>query len=133
MARADFTDQTLGVSHKLSGAVGLQGIENVDQVVRYGGLLVAGGFGGANVHAAIDQGRIHADDFTGLAALGQYSGQRQSSIGFAGCGGASNGNAGQGRGGSSQDGKGANVQTKQRLPSQALRSAGHAMAAHQRA
>src|SRR2546429_4944605 len=35
----------------------------------------------ADVHAAIDQGRVHADDFCGLAAFGQQPGQGQGGSG----------------------------------------------------
>ena len=101
-AGADLSDQALGVLHELGRAVRLQRVEDVDQVVGHGGPLLQAGFGGADVHAAVDQGRVHADDFTGLAALGQDGGQGQRAVGFTGSRGACNRNAGQRVGGRSQ-------------------------------
>jgi hypothetical protein len=36
-ARADLIDQARGIGHELGGAVGLQRVADVDQVVRHGG------------------------------------------------------------------------------------------------
>lgn len=59
----DLGDQPPGIGHKLRRAIGLQRVADIDQVVRHGGQFGAAGFGRAYVHAAVDQGRIDADDF----------------------------------------------------------------------
>ncbi len=63
IAPGDLADQGLRVLHKFGGAVGLQRIADVDQVVRHRGQFGGARFGGANVHATVDQRRVHADDF----------------------------------------------------------------------
>jgi len=82
-ARADLGDEPGGVLHKLGGAVGLQRIADVDEVVRHGGALVGRGLGGANVHAPVHQGRVHADDLDRPALFAQHGGQRQCAGGLA--------------------------------------------------
>jgi hypothetical protein len=62
-ARLDFADQARGVAHELGRAVGLQRVADVDQVVRHRRPLGRSRLGGADVHAAVHQGRIDADDF----------------------------------------------------------------------
>ena len=67
---------------KFCRAVAVQRVQRVDQVVRHGGQFFAAGFGRANVHASVNQGRVDADDF--CAALGlQGLGQGQCRCGFA--------------------------------------------------
>jgi len=55
-ARGDVTDQDFGIVYKFSGAVGMQRVAYVDQVVRHRRLLGRCRLGRANVHAAIHQG-----------------------------------------------------------------------------
>ena len=62
-ARANLGNQKGGVLHEGGGAVGLPGLADVNEMVRHRGALSGRGLGGANVHAAVDQRRIDADDF----------------------------------------------------------------------
>jgi len=48
--------------YEVGGAVTLQRIEDVDQVVRHLREFGRGGLGGADVHAAVNQRRVDADD-----------------------------------------------------------------------
>ena len=59
----DLGDQPSRVVDEGRRRVGLRRVEDVDQVVRHGGTLGRAGFGGADVHAAVDQRRIDTDDF----------------------------------------------------------------------
>ncbi len=95
-ARADLGHQPGGVLHKLGRAVGLQRVADVDEVVRHGGKLVGRGLGGADVHAAVDQGRIDADDLDRQTLLGQHGGQGQGPSGFTRRRGARQGDGGKG-------------------------------------
>jgi hypothetical protein len=56
-------DELCGVAHKVGCAVSVQRIADVDQVMRHSGQFCRTGLGRANVHAAINQSRIDADDF----------------------------------------------------------------------
>ena len=100
LAGADFIDQLLRVAHELGRAVGLQRIDDVDEVMRDGGQLCRRGLGRADVHAFVDQGRIHADDLGLLPALCQALGQCQRCRSLARGSGAGNGDTGQGVGSS---------------------------------
>ena len=91
---ADLGNEARGVLHKLGSAVGLQRVADVDEVVGHGSALCRCGFGGANVHAAVHQGRIDADDLHRHAPP-QHGGQGQRPGGFARCGGACQRNVGQ--------------------------------------
>ncbi|MCY1515204.1 hypothetical protein D9M68_497800 [compost metagenome] len=82
-ARADGVDEPRGVGDEGGGAVAVARIEDVDQVVRHRGLLGGGGLGGADVHAAVDQRRVDADDLDRL-----QPGHGQGDGGLAGRGGA---------------------------------------------
>jgi hypothetical protein len=62
-AAVDIVDQARRVGRELRGRVGLARVEDVDQVVRQRGTLGHARLGGADVHAAVDQRRIDADDF----------------------------------------------------------------------
>ncbi|MOA13784.1 hypothetical protein D3C78_1338470 [compost metagenome] len=53
-ARADFGDQALGILDELGGAVGLQRVADIDQVVGHGGLLGSRWLGRTDIHAAVD-------------------------------------------------------------------------------
>jgi hypothetical protein len=64
----DGPDTADGVDGKFGGAIGLGGIADVDQVVGHLGLFVGRRFGGADVHTAIHQSRVDADDFDGTRA-----------------------------------------------------------------
>jgi hypothetical protein len=79
----DLADQPVCVLRELRGAVCLRRVADVDQVVHDAGPFLAGWLGGADVHAAVHQRRVHADDL-GVQLLGQ--GQRGSAL--AGSGGA---------------------------------------------
>ena len=75
-ARRDGGDQRLRVAGKLGGAVGLQRVADVDQVVRHGGAFCGRGFGRADVHAAIDQRRVDADDLDPVLLRNRHRGGR---------------------------------------------------------
>ena len=81
-ACADGVDQCVGIGGELRGGIRVERIDDVDQVMGRDGLLFAAGLGGADVHAAIHQRGIHADDFDGPAL-----GQLQRGGGFSRCGG----------------------------------------------
>ena len=92
-----------GVLHEACCAVALQGIDQVDQVVRGYGQFFRRRLGGADVHLAVDQGGIDTDDFhRQLPVLVCVLGQRQRCGGLATGGGAGNrqiaGEAGIGHG-----------------------------------
>jgi hypothetical protein len=74
-ARPDLGHQARGVAREIGGAVGFGRLTDVDQVVRHGRALGRRGLGGADVQAAIDQGRVDADDFH-RHPLGQRQRQR---------------------------------------------------------
>ena len=61
-AGADLADQTSRIGREAGGRVRLGGLDQVDQVVRDRGPLGQRRLGGADVHAAIDQRRVDADD-----------------------------------------------------------------------
>ena len=63
-ALQDALDEREGVFAELCGGVGFGRVDDVDEMVRNGGLFFAGWFGGADVHVAIDEGGIDRDDFT---------------------------------------------------------------------
>ena len=65
---ANVLHQGLCIARKFCGAVGVQGIAYVDQVMRHGSALSGAGFGAADVHAAVNQSRINADDFNTFMA-----------------------------------------------------------------
>ena len=90
---ADVGNQLARIAGEFGGAVSLQWVADVDQVVWYLCQLFFGGFGGANVHAAVHQGRVHAHDFARPAR-----GQCQSRRCFAAGGRAGNGNIFRGNG-----------------------------------
>ena len=71
-ARADGAYQCVGIAGKVGCVVSLQWVADIDQVVRHYCQFLGAGFGRANVHAAIHQGRVHADDF---AVKGLRNGQ----------------------------------------------------------
>jgi hypothetical protein len=74
--------QALGVAHEGRRRVALQRVVRVDQVMRHGGPLGRRGFGRADVHAAVDQRRVDADDLQR-----QLLRQRQRGTGLADAGG----------------------------------------------
>ena len=65
-AAANIRHQNPGVAHKIGRAVSLERVTDIDQVMRHNCQLVCAGFGRADVHAAVNQGRVHADDLDGL-------------------------------------------------------------------
>ena len=82
-ACGDVVHTAAGIVGKLRRRIGLGGRQQVDQVMRHGGLLGGGGLGRANVHFAVNQGRVDADNFHR-----QVSSQGQCQAGFARGGGA---------------------------------------------
>ena len=70
---ANLADQLPRIAHEAGSGIGLARIDQIDQVMRHGSQLGRGRFGSADVHAAIDQRRVDADDFD-LEALGQPHG-----------------------------------------------------------
>ena len=83
-ARPDLLHQAFGVGHEFGGAVGLQGIAYVDQVVRHRSQLAGAGLGGADVHAAVHQRRVHADDLDRVRARNRQRRRRFARGGRAG-------------------------------------------------
>ena len=61
-ARSDVCHQAPRIDGKFSRAVGVQRVADVDQMVRHRCQLFCRGFGCANVHAAVNQGGVDADD-----------------------------------------------------------------------
>lgn len=59
----DLSMKSLGVLHKSGSAVALQRVQDVDQMMWNLGQLISSGFGRADVHATVDQGGVHTDDF----------------------------------------------------------------------
>ncbi len=82
-AAGDFAQGGSGEAAVVAGGEGLVGIGDVDEVMRDAGAFFGRGFGGAEVHAAIDGDGVAADDFA-VEALGE--GEREG--GFAAAGGA---------------------------------------------
>ncbi len=82
-ALANFLDKPARVRSELRRAIALRRVEDVEQVVHGLGALVSAGLGGADIHAAIDQRRVHADEFHGFAALSGLLDELQSRGGFA--------------------------------------------------
>ena len=62
-ARLDLGDEPRGIVREFRGRVRLVRVADIDQMVRHGGEFVGTGLGRADVHAAVDQRRVHADDF----------------------------------------------------------------------
>ena len=85
-ARVDFAAQAQAVIQKIGHAVALRRVDDVDEVVRYGSALGRSGLSGADVHAAVNQRGIEADDFQR-----QLFGQSKRERGFTGGGGAEQG------------------------------------------
>ena len=86
--RLDFTHKAFRIGHKLGGAVSLQRVTDIDQVVRHQGKLLRSGLGGADVHAPVHQGGIDADEFSPPALQSPVRGQGHRQRGFAAGGGA---------------------------------------------
>ena len=61
-ARADLVDQAQRVGAEFGRRVRLRGVQDVQQMLRHARLLGGRGFGGADVHASVDRGRIDVDD-----------------------------------------------------------------------
>ena len=75
-ARADRRDRRARVGDEARRRVALGRIDDVDQVVRHRGALGRARLGGADVHAAVDQRRVDADDLD-RAARRERGGDRQ--------------------------------------------------------
>ena len=74
-AAADLADQLAGIVHEAGGRIRLGGLDQIDQVMRHRSQLGDAWLGGADVHAAIDQRRVDADDLE-IEALGETHGDR---------------------------------------------------------
>jgi hypothetical protein len=83
VAVGNFAQGCAGLPAVVAGGEGLVGVGDVDEVMRDAGALFGCGFGGAEVHAAIDGDGIATDDFS-VEALGERAGERS----FAAPGGA---------------------------------------------
>ena len=79
--RRDVCHQALGIAGKLGGAVGVQRVTDVDQVVRNPRQFRRGRLGGADIHASVNQGGIHAYYFCATVRL-QCLGNGQCRTGF---------------------------------------------------
>ena len=66
-ARADRRDRRIGIGDEARRRIALGRIDDVDQVVRHRGALARARLGGADVHAAIDERRVDADDLDRMA------------------------------------------------------------------
>ncbi|MNU45148.1 hypothetical protein D3C71_339860 [compost metagenome] len=58
----DFAHQAQGVVAELRDGIGVQRVDDVDQMMRYLGQFFLRRFGRADVHAAVDEGGIDGDD-----------------------------------------------------------------------
>ena len=58
----DSADESRGVCHELCGAVGVQGVTDIDEVMRRLGEFQRRRLGRADVHVPVHQGRIDTDD-----------------------------------------------------------------------
>ena len=65
LAGVDFAHQARAVAHKIRRAVCRNGADDVNQMVRHGDQLSGAGLGGADVHVAVHQCAVQADDFAG--------------------------------------------------------------------
>ena len=83
-ALVDLAYQTPRIAHKLGCAIRLQRVADVDQVVRHRRAFGQRGFGRADVHAAVDQRRVHTDDFHRVRACYGHGRRRLSRGGGAG-------------------------------------------------
>ena len=79
------------ITRKFCRAVGVEGIANVDQVMRHSVQLCQTGLGRANVHAFVYQGGVDADDFS-AASFFQVVCHCHGQACFAAGGGSCNGN-----------------------------------------
>jgi hypothetical protein len=61
-ARADRRDRRVGVGDEARRRIALGRVDDVDQVVRHGSALGRARLRGADVHAAVDERRVDADD-----------------------------------------------------------------------
>jgi len=68
-------DDGVGEFDEAAYAEGLGGFDDVDEVVGQGGAAVGGGFGGADVHAAVDLHGVDGED-VGVEGLGEVEGGR---------------------------------------------------------
>ncbi len=80
-ARLDFADEPQRIRAKLGGGIRFGGIDDVDQMMRRHRAFVGGRLGGADIHLAIHERRIDADDFHRPPR-----GERERGGGLAGCG-----------------------------------------------
>ena len=62
-------NQAAGIPCKLCGTVALRRIEDVDEVVRRLRAFSQRRLGGSDVHAPVDQGGVHIDDFHGCLPM----------------------------------------------------------------
>ena len=82
-AAGDFAQGCASLSAVVAGGERLIGVGDIDEVVRDVGAFFGCGFGGAEIHTAIDGDGIATDDFA-VEALGEGEGEG----GFAAAGGA---------------------------------------------
>lgn len=82
-ARGDLTDQAQRVGAETRGRIRVGRIDDVDQMVRHARALFARRLRGADIHVAVDERRIDADDLDRAAR-----GERQRRGRLARCGGA---------------------------------------------
>ncbi|MNZ73634.1 hypothetical protein D3C78_920520 [compost metagenome] len=78
-ARGDFGHGLKGIGAKLRSRVALGRVANIDKTMWMGSQYLLGGLGAADVHAAVDEGRVDADQLAGQD-LGQLDGK----VGLAG-------------------------------------------------
>lgn len=82
-ARDDLADQPQRVRTEFRGRIRVGRVDDVDQVMRHARAFLARRFRGADIHVAVDERRIDADDLDRAAR-----GERQRRRGLAGSGGA---------------------------------------------
>ncbi len=61
-ARRDVVDEPQRIRPKVCRRITFVDVANVDQMMRTNGEFLAAGLGGSNVHAAVDESRVHRND-----------------------------------------------------------------------
>lgn len=86
VAREAVGDGAGGEGEPVAGGEGVARVDDVDEQVRDAGAFFERGFGGADVHAAVDLVGVGGEDFAGLASRDHGVGQADGEITLAACG-----------------------------------------------